>query len=98
MENIDRLYKKYKNPVKMIHYLTSGKTKYSQSMISHMIATILDKYPISNTKKSKTLKHSLNTSLVPIPNSTSIPAQPPPSKSSTKKVKRAPSFFSKLFI
>lgn len=49
---VDALFKKYKHPTKMIHSLTSAKTKYSPSMISHMIKTILKKYPLKNFRSN----------------------------------------------
>ena len=73
----------------MIHALTSSKNKYSLSMISHMIATILKEYPIEKYGSSPiTYKQ----------HKPKLSVQPPPIvQSSTRKVKKGASFFSKLF-
>jgi len=97
MKTIDTLYKKYKDPIKMIHFLTSGKSNYSKSMISHMITNILNKYPTQRV--SKTYKHSAPINVVSVSPNMLPPAPVPPSneKSTTRKVKKGKSFFSKLF-
>ena len=87
---VDALFKKYKHPTKMIHSLTSGETKYSPSMISHMIKTILKKYPLKNFRSNtRKVSQAPQASQAPVP-------QAPVSQ--TKKATKKISFFSKLFI
>ena len=95
MKAIDILYKKYKDPIKMIHFLTSGKSNYSKSMISHMITNILNKYPIQRV--SKTYKYSAPINILAVPPNMPAPVPPSNEKSTTRKVKKGKSFFSKLF-
>jgi hypothetical protein len=87
MSIVDALFKKYKHPTKMIHSLTSDNTKYSPSTLSHMIKTILKKYPLknfrSNTRKALKVPEVLQVS--PIPET----------KNTTKK---QTSFFKRLFM
>ena len=81
---VDALFKKYKHPTKMIHSLTSDNTKYSPSTLSHMIKTILKKYPLKNFR-SNTRKISQ-----PVPQ--------PPVAQTKKTTKKQPSFFKRLFM
>ena len=89
---VDALFKKYKHPTKMIHSLTSDTTKYSPSTLSHMIKTILKKYPLKNFR-SNTRKISQ-----PVPQPVPQPPVAQTNVSQTKKAtKKKISFFSKLF-
>jgi hypothetical protein len=87
---IDALLKKHKHPLLAIHSLTKSSDKYSPSVISHMIKSILKKYPLIKYGPISVAKtRKVNSEVKHVT---------PPQPIANHKTRKSKSFFSKLFI